>query len=316
MNDPKLDRVVIKYPGVLVLEFDEFLDKLERARDIGMIGQMRRWVGKGIKEYHYNVLIGDDEEGRVLIQYKHNSAERGDKDKYDVRVEYNPQKINSSNRSVFSILYYLAWENVIYSIPEPEETDDGKYKWREKRYHFDPKVRRKILITKMDFAWDIPVDRRKIHCKSKNGRKQSSIADGETRYFGSRGEHGYMKIYDKKAERKKKGVEIEEETLTRVEFSWKGEQPLERLHELKVDVDGLYELYIVKSAPGTDQKKMNKYLACWYAIEAGLMDWKDFTRSDQKNIKKMLLEWEQIELNGSIEKQISTIANELVAQLV
>lgn len=70
-------------------------------------------------------------------------------------------------------------------------------------------------IRKYDYAVDIPCNPKYVDIV--NTRKERGLYKG-TRYFGQAGRHGYVKIYDKKKDLEKIGVEVDTE-LTRVEHT-------------------------------------------------------------------------------------------------
>lgn len=70
-------------------------------------------------------------------------------------------------------------------------------------------------IRKYDYAVDIPLSGEYV--KVVNSRKERGLYKG-TRYYGQAGRHGYVKIYDKRKDLKRNGIEIEHD-MTRVEHT-------------------------------------------------------------------------------------------------
>ncbi|MBA4544693.1 hypothetical protein H1164_17930 [Thermoactinomyces daqus] len=91
-----IDRISLIYPDVSDEEFAYFKGMLEDSvkvvkKDVPeWKGELidNYWIGKRKKDYHYNMTLGSDEEGRVIVNWKHNSEPNNSKEIYDMRVEF------------------------------------------------------------------------------------------------------------------------------------------------------------------------------------------------------------------------------------
>lgn len=109
-----------------------------------------------------------------------------------IRLRYNPSKVDPS-----VILDYVDWARKV-------SDDDGTIMW-------------------LDVCVDLPVKYDRVIVQS---RKRLSTVD-TTRYYGLKGKHGQVKVYDKRAERlANDGVDLGYD-LTRVEYTLKGQDMTE-----------------------------------------------------------------------------------------
>lgn len=77
------------------------------------------------------------------------------------------------------------------------------------------------FLRKYDYAVDVPLPPSLV--KVFKSRKEPGLFKG-TRYFGQSGRHGYCKVYDKQADMKRQGEEIE--PLTRIEHTLFSGKPI------------------------------------------------------------------------------------------
>lgn len=79
-----------------------------------------------------------------------------------------------------------------------------------------------FILKKYDYAVDVPYPMSMITVKTK---KEPQTYKG-TRYYGRENNHGHLRIYDKKAERKRfKDYSVLDENLTRIEYTWDLDKP-------------------------------------------------------------------------------------------
>lgn len=279
----KLDRVVAIYPEVRLSDFQRFFDEAEYLERHGLTERVARWIGKGMSEYHYNVKVGDGE-GAVMIQCKHNSA-RERQGRYDMRVEFNPQKISQEKRLALGLTHRFA-------------LIEG---WTAS----------KVDVTLMDIAVDLPFDPRRVMVISKTGREENRYRGD--RYYGRKGEHGRIKCYDKKRERKERaGEEIAFDHLTRVEFTWRGRVRLERLESVVLGFDDLYAVWIL----GGEKPEKAEVRAFIAAIQAGVIQFKELTRTNQRKVKEALESAEMVDFEKAFRLSVSRFRRDLDELLV
>jgi hypothetical protein len=275
-----IDRVVAVYPDVSEKDFQRFFDELDYLETHGFVEKTERWVEKAASKYHYNIRVGKGE-GALIIQYKHNSA--GEREFHDMRVEYNPQKLTREREMALGPAHRFA-------------LIEG---WAAS----------KVEITMMDIAVDLPVDPRRVMVLSKTGREENRFRGD--RYFGSKGEHGRLKVYDKARERREKaGKEIGHE-LTRVEFTWRGRVRLERLESCELGSNKLYEVKILGEK--AEKAEIRAFIA---AIQMGVIQLKELTRTNQRKVKEALSAVEGVDLERAFEVAKGDIKRELERVLV
>ena len=276
--DLKLDRVVLVFKNLSTYAFERFCKELEYMELNGHIEAVKFWIGKGVSEYHYNFKVGDGE-GSVLVQYKHNSKqEKGSR--YDARVEFNPAKVGKEKGRLFDII--------------------------QQRFTIAGTGRTIINVTMMEIAYDLKVNHKAVMVFPKQGREENRIQGN--RYYGMRGRHGRLKVYDKKREREEKGHKVEEDELTRVEFTWKGEVKLERLETLKLGADKLYEVKIYGGERVASKAEIRAYIL---AIATGNIQLKEFTRTNQRHIKEALESCETLGMDGMFDYRLPEIKAEI-----
>lgn len=248
--DVSVDRLILYVGHVNVERFQKFYDFMEYGERNGYIDKLIVYHSNDIKGYHYNLKIGEGA-GAIHIGYKHNSANERE-DGYNLRMECNPSKQTKNDRWFLKI-FTSAFLNY------------------EKR------------IKGVDIAFDISTNISNVFPISLTGRDMN-IYRG-TRYFGGRGEHGFMRIYDKKKELKdKQGIEIDEEK-TRVEFVARfGDGiTLQEFSHVELEIDKLYKVAVC------DLDKVEGVVkACVIAVSSGQMDIKELSRTYRKKTKNAL----------------------------
>lgn len=260
MIDCKLDNLVIYVEAIEMERFELFRSRLDRAEEQGKVPPIRFTIGKGFSEYHYRLNVGQGG-GAVTIGYKHNSARSSEKF-YTMRVEFNPQKNQT---------FYEAF-------------------WDVFRETFSVETKR---IKQLDLAFDIPVQKKKIFAFSLTGRQKSYFKD--TLYFGSSGNTGRLKIYDKKAELdQQQGVAIAEEHRTRIEYTLKFEEPmtLQFFSKANLTINSEYEIVHLN-----EEKLSGEVKAAVLAIHHDWMKMSEFTRTTKNKIKSAIANMEKFDLD-------------------
>lgn len=279
----KLDRLVAVYKKITPYAFAKFVGELDYLEKNGLIEKVRHWKGKGISEYHHNFKVGNVEEGSVIIQYKHNTQAEGQSN-YDLRIEFNPSKIDEQKRNLFDLI--------------------------QVRFGMGEYGRTVINVTMMELALDVEVDPRAIMVLPKQGREENRIQGNK--YYGMRGRHGRLKVYDKKREREEKGIKVDAEKLTRIEFTWRGEVKLENLETVKLGADKLYEIKVWRNEK-VEKAEIRAYIL---AIATGNIQLKEFTRTNQRHIKEALKDCETLGLDGMFDYRLPEIKREICGLLV
>lgn len=273
-----LDNLVIYVSAVEVEQFELFRSRLDRAEEKGNIPPIRFTIGKGFSEYHYRLNIGQGG-GAVTIGFKHNSA-RSSETFYTMRVEFNPQKNQ--------ILYGAFWDVF--------------------RDTFAVYTKR---IKQLDLAFDIPVQKKEIFAFSLTGRQKSYYKD--TLYFGSPGNTGRLKIYDKKAELdEQQGVAIAEEHRTRIEYTLRFEEPLslQFFSKANLSINSEYNIVILNEGKLTGEIK-----AAVLAIHHDWMKMSEFTRTTKNKIKSTLESMEKLDLDHAYRNVQEKIVKEINSYL-
>ena len=256
-------------------QFEKFCNKLTAHQVFIKETPIIHRLGTSIKDYHHNIHVGQGD-GAVYIGYKHNASKSVMS--YDMKVEFNPSKFQNQD-------YHVDDVKVIYKI-----VFGSLCKVFEKN---------KKCISGMDFAFDFTLPMNKIIPYSLTGRQQDRHKG--TIYYGNRGKHGYLRQYDKKKEMQEvQGIEIEDEYLTRVEYSLRLPEgvTINDFRRKKFRIDELYGFAVL------DTKKLKGTLkACVLAYTTGLMDLKEFPRRQKENIKKALKEMEVLDLDHILESR-------------
>lgn len=277
--DCKLDNLVIYVERIDISVFELFKNRLERAEEQGKIPPIRFTIGKGYSDYHYRLNVGQGG-GAITIGYKHNSA-RSSETFYTMRVEFNPQKNQR--------LYEGFWE-----------VFRGTFEVFTKR------------IKQLDLAFDVPVHNKKIFAFSLTGRQKSYYRD--TLYFGSSGNTGRLKIYDKKAELdEKQGVAIVDEHRTRIEYTIKFDEPMtlqlfSKVTQLSINAE--YEIVHLDVEKLTGEVK-----AAVLAIHHDWMKMSEFTRTTKTKIKSAMASMEKFDLDHAYQIAQEKIIKEINSYL-
>lgn len=252
-----LDNLILYVEDVSVKEWDTFRHQLEVAETYGRIPRVAYYIGVGISKYHYNLVIGQGG-GAVHMGYKHNGAKEN-REGYTLRLEVNPSKELSEGAKVAQ-----EWFREIFVQSFISHTKK---------------------IKGVDIAYDIPVKKEELMVVSLTGRDRN-ITKG-TLYYGDRGQHGQLKVYDKKKELKKKqGLEIDEEHLTRIEYSLRLEEPMTIQWFGSMENYSINKMYKVSRIETEDADPMVR--AIIFAVNNGEMQLKEFSRTYQQKTKKAL----------------------------
>lgn len=256
-----LDNLVYYVENVSLTAFERLKHELHLGELQGLSPVVRSALGNGASEYRQNLHIGQGG-GAVMVSWKHNS-QRVNLKEYRMRIEFNPAKQNKTFDWFWSTLKEVT-----------------------KQY-----VKR---IKHMDIAFDVPVHVSNVSAISLTGRDRSLFKN--TVYFGASGLTGRLKIYDKKKEmQQKQGIEIEEDELTRIEYSKKYEDPitlryLESVPDLEMNKD-----YAITNFNLGDNKGVIK--ASILAIQNGEMEMKEFSRDYKIKIKKAFADMDKLDLD-------------------
>lgn len=274
--DCMIDNLVVYVYAVRVSGFEYFREKIDAAEMDGKIPPVRFSIGKGYSEYHYRLNIGQGG-GAISIGFKHNSV-RNNEEFFTMRVEFNPSK-NSE-------LYNGFWDI-----------------FKELFFSHTKKIKQ------FDLAFDIPEEIRRIFAISLTGRQRAYYKS--TQYFGSAGNTGRLKIYDKKAElQEKQGVTIVDEHKTRVEYTVRFEEPVtvQLLSKAALAMNSEYQIVQLN-----EEKLTGEIKAAVLGVHHGYMKMNEFTRTTKTKIKKALESMEQLDLDHAylnardkIIKQISS----------
>ena len=266
-----LDNLVIYIENVSQGTFDSFLNKLSRLEAFSEIPEIRSNIGLGYSEYHYNLNIGQGG-GAIRIGYKHNSCNNNAR-VFTMRLEFNPSK---------------------------QVENDFKAFWRLFKEIFKEHMK---LIKQIDIAFDLSVETRQIIATSLTGRQRSMIKD--TVYYGTRGNNGRLKIYNKKKEmQQKQKIEFTEGVeLTRIEYTWKFEKALtaQKFSKSELNFKNQYKVAVLDI-----EKLSGEVKSMVLAFHHGFVRWNEFTRTSKLKIKKALdtmdlLDLDHVYLNASKE---------------
>lgn len=261
-----LDNLIYYVEDATTFQWDNFILQLEIAETYGQVPRVRREIGMGFSKYHHNVRIGEGA-GAIHIGYKHNSSPEN-QDSYRLRFEVNPSK-------------QLA-------------VDIDKARQNAVDIFLKAFIRNAKRIKGVDIAFDIPIAKERLFVASKTGRERNILKG--TVYYGERGQTGHLKVYDKKKElQKRQGIEIEEEHLTRIEFSLKLEDPLTFQLFSKRENIGINDLYQV-SHMDTEGATGN-VKAFIIAVSSGEMQIGELSRAAQVKTKKALADMGLLDLD-------------------
>lgn len=261
-----VDNVIFYVEKVTPFQFENFLKQLDLGELHGKIQRVKYKMGTGASEYHHNLYVGEGG-GAIYIGYEHNSSPRG-QNSYRLRLEVNPSKhsteqLNAAKEWFIGIFVQSFWGNT-------------------------------KLIKGIDLAFDVPIALDRLHAISLTGRARQQFKN--TVYFGTSGKHGRLKMYDKKAELKKKqGIEIPEEHLTRIEYSIRMGEPVTFQLFSKVGNMNIDKEYQISEFKIGETEGLIK--ACVLAVISGEMELKEFTRTYREKTKKALADMGLLELD-------------------
>lgn len=271
-----LDNLVVYVYNVRVNGFQVFRDKLDKAEEDGKIPPMRFSIGKGYSEYHYRLNIGQGG-GAISIGYKHNSV-RNNEEFFTMRIEFNPSK----NAEMYGGFWEI-FKELFFSY--------------EKR------------IKQFDLAFDVPVDIKRLFAISLTGRQRAYYKS--TLYYGSPGNTGRLKIYDKKTElEENQGVTVLDEFKTRIEYTYRFEEPftVQILSKANSAINKEYTIAVLN-----EEKLTGEIKAAVLGVHYGYMKMNEFTRTTKIKIKKALESMEQLDLDHAYlnarEKIVKQIAS-------
>ena len=233
-------------------EFQTFCMKLSKGEAFGEVMEVRESIGKGYSEYHFNLNIGQGE-GAIRIGYEHNSCAVSKA--YTMRLEFNPSKQSEKDYEGF---------------------------WRVFKALFKGHVKK---IKQVDLAFDIAVHPFQLISTSLTGRQRTILKD--TTYFGSRGNHGRLKIYNKRKEieNRTKTKFLDDSELTRIEYTYKFDVAVTAQMFSKTRL-GFSEQYKVAMLDVNDMSGELKSMVLAY--HHGMVQWKEFTRTSKNKVKKAL----------------------------
>ena len=255
-----LDNLVIYVYGIRVSGFDFFREKLDKAETEGKIPPVRFSIGKGYSDYHYRLNVGQGG-GAVAIGYKHNSI-RNNEEFFTMRIEFNPAKNG--------VEYERFWEI-----------------FKELFFSFEKRIKQ------FDLAFDVPVDIKRLFAVSLSGRQRAYYKS--TMYFGSSGNTGRLKVYDKKSElEEKQGVTVVDEHKTRIEYTYRFEEPytVQILSKADSSINKEYTIVVLN-----EEKLTGEIKAAVLGVHYGYMKMNEFTRTTKVKIKKALESMEQLDLD-------------------
>lgn len=153
-----------------------------------------------------------------------------------------------------------------------------------------------IRFVRSEIAYDIPYPMTNVFTSSLTGRRMN-LYEG-TRYYGKksqRQQHGYCRVYDKRAERlEKNGIDIGHE-LTRMEIVYRPEEKiiLQNLIQHPPEFNGLYSCKIITET--TSIKPIRR--AMLLAVQHQHMTLQDFSGHHKRELKKALDAQQHVDLN-------------------
>lgn len=256
-----LDMINMRVFSVHVDDFNAFLQDIDYYETVGVLPTVKRTLGKGYSDYKYKLNFGKGD-GAVFIGYEANGVNaKMAQEKFDMKIEYNPQKHDYEK-------YKMLWVSL------------SRFKGFKK------------AVKGFDIAFDIKVRLTDVVPISLTGKQPNRLYGSY--YFGQKGSTGFLKIYDKAEEekRRKKGSEVSSEgsekvPKTRFEFSIVLEETLNLQLINSLQNLNLNKLYRI-SSPGLAE--MDDELQCYiYAIQTGFKTYADFkSRRKKEKIKKAL----------------------------
>lgn len=256
-----LDKLVIYVENVEPDTYFKFQVAISRLEGFNLIPQVYETIGMGLSEYHYNLNIGQGT-GAVRIGYKHNSCKENQT--YTMRIEFNP---NSQNEEHY------------------------KYFWDLFKKHFK---NYKKLIKQLDLAFDLACEPIEIISTSLTGRQRTILKD--TTYFGSRGNNGRLKIYNKKKEIEDRlKIKLEEDLkLTRIEYTWRFDKAVtvQILSSEELKFNEQYKIAFLNL-----EKQSGEMKAILIAFHEGRVQWNEFTRTTKNKIKKAIENMQPLDID-------------------
>lgn len=273
-----LDNLILNVKNVSFSQYEEFLERLQ-SQLVGIEwteNLLAAYQKNKACEYHYNLRIGNGA-GATYIGYQHNS-EKPQGLGFTLKLETNPAKETHEQillRDIFKDYF--------------------------SNHH--------IVIKGGDIALDIPQPISSLLAVSLTGRVQDRHKG--TLYFGTRGKHGYLKIYDKKKELLDKQLtNIPEDFLTRIEFSFRFNKPLTlgEFSATSLNMDSLYKISVMDDSEVSDPLLK----ACLFSYLNGHQDLKEFTRTYKNKIKKALDSMSPIKLDHTYISAQSQIVNKII----
>lgn len=255
-----IDNLVIYTEEVTMTAFHLLREKLSDAEMKGEIPPVRFSIGTGASDYHYRLNIGQGG-GAIAIGFKHNTSRS--EDFYRMRLEFNPQK----NKKLYEGF------------------------WRVYNALFFKHARK---VKQFDLAFDVPIELRRISCVSLSGRQKGYFKS--TQYYGSPGNHGRLKIYDKKTElEESQGIAIVHEHMSRIEYTVRIDEPMTVQWISKVSGFCINEQYKIVCL--NEEKLSGELKACILALQNDLVLYKEFTRTTKKKIKEAFDSMEELDLD-------------------
>jgi hypothetical protein len=262
-----LDRLNFRIEDIHVDDFQAFYNTLDAFEKAGAVN-IRRQFKTGASEYAYNLYFGQGD-GAVYIGYRHNSTNaKLTRERFHMKVELNPNKHKFED-------YKSLWISL------------GDFRNFRK------------TIKSVDLAFDllgVPISA--IVPVSTTGKCANRVHG--TFYFGQRGSHGFVRIYDKAKEEGLKDID-----KTRVEFTISFAEPVTFQIFQAIDGYDVFEKYIISAV---DFDKLDAEMACiLFALHHAFRSLKDFTRRKQEKIKKALLGTERIDFQSVFSEQKSGV---------
>lgn len=273
-----LDNLVLYVEAVRMSGFEYFRKKLDEAETDGKIPPIRMTIGKGWSDYHYRLNIGQGG-GAVTIGYKHNSV-RHSEEFFTMRIEFNPAKNTKDYDTFWSIFGELF-------------------------------INHTKRIKQLDLAFDVPAEIRRIFAVSLTGRQRAYYKS--TQYFGSAGNTGRLKIYDKKAElQEKQGVTIVDEHKTRIEYTFRFDEPItiQLFSKCNTTINTEYQIVLLN-----EEKLTGEIKAAVLGIHHGYMKMSEFTRTTKTKIKRALESMEQLDLDHAYHNARTKIIKKISSHL-
>lgn len=238
------------------------------------VEQFDYYESRSLKKYRHVWKVEQPSGATFAVMYRHNMEKPNSHSYYWLAFEYNPQKVEKMG--ILESLVSMA------TIENPS----------------------KVEIVSADIAVDIPVhmDYVRAYRKGKARKLTYEEGNGKTIYFGMKSSDNYLKIYDKQAERKSKGVQIE--VTTRLEVSHKVGKPLTSLASW-LPSDIIHDIYIIPQQVQmvTGEPITAMYQACLLAVENEEMTIQQFNRRTGNKIRELLeRKWTRFNINPIDEK--------------